>query len=202
MGLIWLFYRGFRRFWSCYATVDMLSAWLCSLPVMRHGSLAALFLVVLSVFLATRFAIACSPVLPLKTLAQNVAAADDVYLATLVKVSRSPLPHDPKMTHDAMEAATFRVLQAIKGKTPKGGTLRTQTDVTSGSCALSLIAPYEEVRDGKVGPPKASGTWLLVLSGNEPYWLDSLSGSSPEEAIPRSELAAILQSVGKARGAK
>jgi len=135
-------------------------------------------------------------------LAQSVASADTVYLAKVLSFSRTPLPHDPQMRYDALEEATFRVLQTIKGKPPKDDTFRTRTDVTGGNCALSLSMPYEEQRDGKIGPPRLSGTWLLVLSGKEPYWLDSLSGSLPKEAIPKAELTAILGSVGRASGQK
>jgi hypothetical protein len=170
--------------------------------VMRHGSLASSFAVLLAAILATRPALACSPELPLKTLAQKLASAENVYLAKLVTFSRAPLPHDPSMRYDALETATFRVVQTIKGKPPRDGTLSTRTDVTGGNCALSLLVPYEEERDGKVVPPKLSGTWLLVLSGKEPYWLDSLSGTFPEEAIPKAELESLMQSAGKVSGGK
>ncbi len=170
--------------------------------VMRHGSLAASFMVPLVTILVAQSAVACSPALPLKTLGQSVASAESVYLAKLVTFARAPLPHDPTMTYSALETATFAVLQTIKGMPPKGRTLRTRTDVTGGNCALSLLVPYEEVRGGKLVPPKLSGTWILVLSGTEPYWLDSLSGTVPEEAVPKAELARLLQSAGKASGAK
>jgi hypothetical protein len=159
-------------------------------------------MVLVGALLVTRAALACSPVLPLKTLAQNVASADSVYLAKLETLQRTPLPNDPDMKYSALETATFRVLQTVKGKLPKDGMVRTRTEYTGGNCALSLLVPYLEVKDGKVVPPKLSGTWLLVLSGKEPYWLGSLSGSWPEESIPRAELESLLKPVGNVSGGK
>jgi hypothetical protein len=169
--------------------------------VMRHSSLASLFGVVVAT-VATPVALGCSPALPLKTLTQNAASADHVYLAKLVTFKRSPLPGDPHMKYNALEEATFHVLQTIKGAPLQDGEVRTRTEVTGGTCTLSLRVPYLEKRNGKVVPPKLSGKWLLVLSGREPYSISNLSGTAPAESIPASELRSILKAVGNASGSK
>jgi hypothetical protein len=151
--------------------------------VMRHVSVISVFVGVV-VALGAQLALACDPIFPLRTLQQEYAAADRVYIARLVAFKRSPLPGDPDMHDKALEEATFEIQRVLKGGSPQTGKFATRTEYNGANCTLSIAQP---------ALAKPSDVWILFLHGREPFTLFGLGHTAPMSLFSKTDLHFLLE---------
>ena len=133
---------------------------------------------------------ACSTPPP-PSVRQAFAQSSAVYLAQVALVTQ-----DKTVPEAITEKVVFRVLVVLKGAKSRGDTLLVETIGLSdagGTCARSVLNnPTWLVTDNPTShettPVKLSDTWVLYLSGREPYEVGLSERSNPINVVDPAEL--------------
>ncbi len=103
--------------------------------------------------------------------------AQNVVLAEVEAGSRAAASTDPSRP-GPIEAVTYRVLLSWKGRFAPGARVRTVTDLSPGSCGLSVDPSYRLLVEKPPVEVPSGGIWVLFLgSGAAPLSLDATLGS-------------------------
>jgi hypothetical protein len=130
---------------------------------------------------------ACSTPPP-PSVKQAFAQSSAVYLAQVISVTQD------KTVADAItEKVVFRVLVALKGAKRRGDTLLLENTGLATTCGRSVLNnPTWLVSDDPTShdrtPIKLSDTWVLYLSGREPYEGAMSMNSNPINLVDPAEL--------------
>jgi len=123
---------------------------------------------------------------PPPSVQEAFAQASAVYLAQVASVKQ-----EPGASGSITEKVVFRVLVTLKGNKRRGETLLAETADVGDTCGRSVLNNPAWVEDDdpsshKSTPVKLSDTWVLYLSGREPY--DMSSNSNPINLVDPAEL--------------